>query len=151
MDCLNEKILSSYLDRTLSLSEEERRRIEEHISKCNHCLDLVLVAYEAQGISQKCPPLLKEMLKKRLGLKQKKARSGAKWLFGALFLFALSFAFKKFFLQFLVASAILGFKWAMEGEGARRVVMIFRGMQKEEESDSSQKYVHRSKKKFEPR
>ena len=130
MDCLNEEMLSSYLDERFS--EVERSRIEAHLSRCNHCLDLLLVAHEAQTRSRKAPPFLKERVKKRLGLKHKKTKAEVKWLFGALFLFALSFVFKRYFLQFLVAAAVLGFKWAMEGEGAKRAVMIFKGIDKEQ-------------------
>jgi len=132
MDCLDEKTLSSYLD--MRISELQRREIEAHMAECKHCLDLALVAYEAEGASQKCPPLLKQKIRKALGLKQKRARTELKWLFGALFLFILSFVFRRFFLQFLIASAVLGFKWAMEGEGAKRVVMIFKGVQKDEKN-----------------
>ena len=132
MDCLNEKILSSYLDERLSGTE--RTRIETHISGCRRCLDLLLVAYEARGMSQKCPLLLKDKIKKRLGLKERKKRPEVRWLFGALFLFALSFIFKRFFLQFLMAAVVLGFKWVMEGEGAKRVVMIFKEIQKKEKN-----------------
>ncbi|MBU4312504.1 MAG: zf-HC2 domain-containing protein [Candidatus Omnitrophica bacterium] len=130
MRCLSEKQLSSYLD--MDLAEEERRKIEAHVSECNHCLDLLLVAYDAQKYSHKCPKFLKDRIKNGLGLKQKKPRPDLKWLFGAVFLFALSFAFKKYFAQFLVAAAVLGVKWAMEGEAARRAIMIFKGIEKKE-------------------
>ncbi len=132
MDCLNEKALSSYLDERPP--EAERRSIEEHISGCSRCLDLLVLAYEAgRGGFKHCPPLLRRRIRERLGLKEKR-HPELKWLFGAMFLFVLSFVFRRFFLQFLAGAAILGFKWVMEGEGARRVVMIFKGMHKEEDS-----------------
>lgn len=130
MGCLDEKTLSSYLDERIS--EPERNKIEAHVSQCNRCLDFLVLAYEAQGSKQKCPPLLKEKIKARLGLRQRKGRAELKWLFGALFVFALSFVFKRFFAQFLVAAAILGFKWVMEGESAKRAIMIFKGIEKSE-------------------
>jgi len=130
MNCLDEKVLSSYLDKRLSRGE--RTRIEAHVSQCSRCLDFLVLAYEAQGNKQKCPPLLKEKIKTRLGLRQRKGRAELKWLFGALILFALSFVFKRYFLQFLVGAAVLGIKWAMEGEGAKRAVMIFKGIEKSE-------------------
>jgi len=141
MDCPNEKILSSYLDERLP--EGERSKIESHISECNRCLDFLLVSFEAQGKKRKCPALLKEKIRKRMGLKEKKKRPELKWLFGAIALFILSFVFKRFFLQFLTASAILGFKWVMEGEAARRVVMIFKGIEAKEK-DTEAKRVHHS-------
>lgn len=128
--CLDEKTLSSYLDERLS--EAERRKIEEHIADCNICLDMLLVAYESRGRNKKCPPILKDKIKDRLGLKESKKRPGLKWLFSGLFFFALSFVFRHYFLQFLALSVILGFKWVMEGEGAKRVIMIFKGIQEKE-------------------
>ena len=130
MNCPKEKLISAYLDERLP--KDERQSIEGHISKCNHCLDLLMVAYEAQGKKTWCPPLLKERVRVLLGLRPKRKRSELKWLFGTLIFFGLSFAFKRFFAQFLVAAAILGIKWAMEGEAARRAIMIFKGIEKKE-------------------
>ncbi len=128
--CLDEKTLSSYLDERLS--EAERKKIEGHIADCNACLDMLLVAYESHGRSKKCPAILKNRIKNRIGLKQTKNRPGSKWLIAALFFFALSFIVRHYFLQFLAISVVLGFKWVMEGEGAKRVIMIFRGIQEKE-------------------
>ncbi|MBU1147455.1 MAG: zf-HC2 domain-containing protein [Candidatus Omnitrophica bacterium] len=127
MKCPNEKELSSYLDS--AISGAEREKIEAHAANCGKCLDLLTLAYEAGSSSQKCPGALKERIRKTLGLRQKKSRSELKWLFGTIIMLALSFVFKKYFLQFLAASLILGFKWAMEGEAAKRTIMIFKGMQ----------------------
>ena len=128
--CLDEKTLSSYLDERLS--SMERKRIEEHIADCNTCLDMLLVAYESHGRNKKCPPILKDRIKNRLGLKQPKKRPELKWLFTCLVFFALSFIFRHYFLQFLAIAVILGFKWVMEGEAAKRVIMIFKGIQEKE-------------------
>jgi len=143
MECLNEERLSAYLDEAMSLSAKERQGIEEHVAGCNRCLEFLLVAYEAGqrgsgGRAGKCPALLRKKIKERLGLKgrQRTSRPESRWLFGALVLLGLSFAFKRYFLQFLVGAAILGFKWAVEGEGARRVVMIFKGMKGDEKKFS---------------
>ena len=131
MHCPDEKTLSSYLDGKL-LDEALRQGIEAHISQCTSCLDLLVLAYEAQKGRCKCPASLEEKIKTRLGLRHKNPRRELKWLFGAVFLFALSFVFKRYFVQFLVAAAILGFKWVMEGEGARRAIMIFKGIEPKE-------------------
>jgi len=128
--CLDEKTLSSYLDERRS--SMERKKIGEHIADCNTCLDMLLVAYESQGRNKKCPPILKDRIKNRLGLKQPKKRHELKWLFAGLFFFALSFIFRHYFLQFLAIAVILGFKWVMEGEAAKRVIMIFKGIQEKE-------------------
>ncbi len=145
MDCPNEKVLSSYLDEILPAAE--RAMLEGHIAGCNHCLDVLLVAYEAQCRPRKCQAIVKQKVRKRLGLKDRKVRPGLKWFYGALLLFTLSFVFKRFFLQFLIGAAILGFKWVVEGEGAKRAIMIFRGMRKDETSDFPRTPTNRIKKK----
>ena len=133
MRCPDEVVLSSYLDE--GLSDVERGRIEQHVAGCARCLDLLVVAYESGRGARKCPRVLQNKIKARLGLRQRKAIPGLKWLFASIALLLLSFVFKKYFLQFLIVAAILGFKWVMEGEGARKVVMIFKGMREEETSD----------------
>ncbi len=147
MGCLDEKKLSSYLDQTLSI--DERNEIEEHISCCNNCLDLLLVAYEAQKWHRRLFSRLLRFARndviarsKATKQSQKNKRSELKWLIAALFLFALSFLFKKYFLQFLVAATVLGFKWVMEGEAGRRAIMIFKGIQKPE--DQQKKFERKS-------
>jgi len=130
MKCLDEKELSSYLDERLS--DVERKNIEEHIADCNICLGMLLVAYESRGSSKKCPAILKDKIKNRLGLRQPKKRPELKWFFAGLFFFILSFVFRHYFLQFLAISVILGFKWVMEGESAKRVIMIFKGIPEKE-------------------
>jgi len=133
MRCPDEVVLSSYLDE--GLSAVERGRIEQHVAGCARCLDLLVVAYESGRGARKCPRVLQNKIKARLGLRQRRARPELKWLFASIALLLLSFVFKKYFLQFLIVAAILGFKWVMEGEGARKVVMIFKGMREEETSD----------------
>lgn len=130
MRCLDEKTLSSYLDERLS--DAERKGIEEHIADCNICLGMLSVAYESRSRSKKCPAILKDKIKNKLGLKQPKKRPELKWLFAGLFFFILSFVFRHYFFQFLAISVILGFKWVMEGESAKRVIMIFKGIQEKE-------------------
>jgi hypothetical protein len=128
--CLDEKTLSSYLDERLSYAEHEK--IERHIADCNICLGMLLTAYESRSSNKKCPVVLNNRIKDRLGLKQAKKRPELKWLFLALIFFVFSFVVRHYFLQFLAVSIILGFKWVMEGEGAKRVIMIFRGIQEKE-------------------
>ncbi len=135
MNCPDAKQLSSYLDERLS--DSQRTSIEEHISGCDQCLDFIVLAHEAGNMGrrramQTCPRFLKDRIRMKLGLKRKKSRRELKWLFAAILLFALSFVVKRYFVQFLVAAAILGFKWVMEGEGAKRAIMIFKGVHPQE-------------------
>ena len=130
MGCLNEKTLSSYLDE--KLFDIERKEIERHIADCNICLGMLLVAYESQAKKRICPPALKRRIKTSLGLKERKKRPELKWFFAGLVFLAFSFMFRHYFLQFLAIAVILGFKWVMEGEGAKRVIMIFKGIPEKE-------------------
>lgn len=130
MNCPNEVMLSSYLDK--KLPEAEQCQIESHIARCQRCLDLLMVAQEAQGPKFSTPP------RGARGRSNNTTRA-RKWLIGALILFALSFIFKRYFLQCLVGAAILGFKWVMEGEGAKKVVMIFKGMKEEEKVERGER------------
>jgi len=124
MKCLNEKMLSSYLDE--KLSDIELKEIERHIADCNICLDMLLVAHEAQKKKFSIQPLRSRVEKSG------KKKPELKWLFAGLVFLALSFVFRHYFLQFLAIAVILGFKWAMEGEGAKRVIMIFKGIPEKE-------------------
>jgi len=156
--CLDEKRLSSYLDE--KISDSERKAIEAHIADCNICLDMLLVAYEAQKKRFSTRPLrglARTILferKKRANQagtveKIRKKRPELKWLLMAMAAFGLSFVFRGYFLQFLAIGVVLGFKWAMEGEGAKRVVMIFKGM-KDKDAESHKEDAVRVKK-FSPR
>jgi len=133
MNCLDEKTLSSYLDK--NLTKEEREGIEVHIAECRDCLDLITVAYQAQSSSEKCPAQLKEKLRQRFGFKKTKKTAERWWFYGTVLMFVFSFVFRGYFMQFLALTIILGFKWVMEGEGARKVVMIFKGIEKEEKKE----------------
>ena len=126
MNCPDVKKLSLYLDG--ALAGVERDAVERHLSICDKCLDIVVLAYEAQRRSRKCPEFIRDRVKLRLGLRNRKAGRELRWLVAALVLFALSFLVRKYFAQFLTAAAVMGFKWVMEGEGARRAIMVFRGI-----------------------
>ncbi|MDP2920854.1 MAG: zf-HC2 domain-containing protein [Candidatus Omnitrophota bacterium] len=139
--CLDEKRLSSYLDE--KISESERKVIEAHIADCDLCLDMLLVAYEARKKRFSTRPLRglartiffeRKKRANQAGIVEKteRKRPELKWFFMAITAFGLSFVFRGYFLQFLAMSVVLGFKWAMEGEGAKRVIMIFKGIQEKE-------------------
>ncbi|MFA5388901.1 MAG: anti-sigma factor [Candidatus Omnitrophota bacterium] len=128
--CLDDRLLSSYLDKRLS--GPERGKIEGHIADCGACLDKLLVAHESRGRVRKVPLMLRNKIKSRLGLKQTKKRPEIKWLAASMGFFVFSFLVRHYFLQFLAISVILGFKWVMEGEGAKRVIMIFKEIREKE-------------------
>ncbi len=120
-DCPRDEELSLYMEK--KLNKDRKEAIEKHLSDCSYCLDLVVVAQDA------LTTLKKTFDYKSLLLKQK-------WLILCLITFVLSFLFPRYFLQFLVATLILGIKWAVGPEGAKNLVMIFRSMHAHEEAQS---------------
>ncbi len=131
MKCPDIGELSLYLDdRGLELAR--KKQIESHIAECDRCMDMLLVAFRStqKPISRRKDLITK--IRKRLNFPERKFKIN--WLMCSVVMFALSFVLKKYFIQFLFASLLLGFKWVMEGEGARKVVMIFKELGKEKET-----------------
>ena len=120
-NCLSELELSKYLDGSLPLSARER--VEKHLADCAYCLDILAVAKD----------VLKDSSRKQ-DMGQRLAKQ--KWLILTVLSFLLSFFVKKYFMQFLVLSLILGIKWALSGEGSRNLVMIFRGLKHTDYSET---------------
>ena len=59
------------------------------------------------------------------------------WLFGAIAAFLLSFFVPRYFVQFLVATILLGAKWIFESVNARILIMIYEAWQKGGEKEAS--------------
>ena len=129
--CLDGKTLSAYLDK--NLKKDERTEIEGHISKCDKCLDLLLVAYDSRGKFLSSHNSLKNNIKMKLGLQKNYKISGNIWFIYTLLFFLLSFVLKSFFIQFLAIAVILGFKWVMDGEAAKKIIMIFKNIERKDE------------------
>ena len=132
-DCLDEGILLDYL--MGSLGQEERRAVEYHIVGCSFCLSQLDIAHQAQLKSGQddFEPIPQELINKTkasLGISAAKSSNKPKiglrriFLAGAVIFFAMSFIIPKYFLQFLVATLILGLRWAFESEGGRTLVMV---------------------------
>jgi hypothetical protein len=106
------------------LVPEERQYIERHIASCNRCLGELVIAREAIRRERGLIRNVERAARKLLGC------SESKWLVLSILLFFFSFVYRRYFLQFLAAAVILGVKWVMEGEGARKTIMIFRDLEK---------------------
>ncbi len=123
--CPPEIALARYLDGVLSAAE--RKRIEEHLADCNYCLDLLVVAREVR----------KEDVRNKVSWPGEVKKQ--KWLVFTAASFILSFLVKRYFLQFLTLSLILGVKWALSGEGSRNLVMIFRSLNPRDTGEKEKK------------
>ncbi len=114
-NCPSEIELSKYLDG--SLAGQQKEKVENHLSNCAYCLDLLVTTREILKSHKRPEASMLKILKKE------------KWLILTIVGFLLSFFVKRFFLQFLFLSLILGIKWALGNEGSKNLVMIFRSLQ----------------------
>jgi hypothetical protein len=154
--CPEEKLLLDYLEQRLAV--EECQIIESHIAGCGFCLSQLGLALKAQTLSEKgefgqvVPELIskaKALLKSESdlgGMKISKPGRIKKNLFliGAIVFFILSFLIPRYFLQFLVATLILGLRWAFESEGGRTLIMVLDSWRKHSH-DEDEEISHRLK------
>lgn len=134
--CLSEQILMDYIEQ--NLDKEALEIIEGHIAGCGFCLSQLNLVFEAQTVNKtkKLRQVPQELINKAkallktnrntLGKEMMKTKRIGKNLFlaGAIIFFALSFLIPKYFIQFLVATLILGIRWAFESESGRTLIMV---------------------------
>ncbi|MCX5712615.1 MAG: zf-HC2 domain-containing protein [Candidatus Omnitrophica bacterium] len=106
--------LADYLSR--SLSEKDRLIVEEHAATCDECLNKIVSAYESVEKAGIKIPGKRERLKfmKKINV----------YLILAVVSFALSFTTQQYFLQFLVATLLLGAKWVADSKSTKMLIMI---------------------------
>jgi len=138
-DCPGEVVLSGYIDSSLSASDEDR--VFEHISNCLYCLETVVStrrSKELSGLSE-----FEEIPKKAIdNVKELPRRYGVFspslflkkniWLIFAAISFILSFAIKRYFIQFTVATLILSMKWIFETGSTRTLIMVYNAWRKKD-------------------
>jgi hypothetical protein len=155
-DCLDEAVLSDYL--AGAVDEAVRKRIEYHLAGCGFCLSQLSIAFDSANIagskqSLRPPRKIIESLKSRLGIGPAKAdkkkflfRIGKNGFFlgAAIICFILSFIFSRYFMQFLVATLILGIRWAFDSQGGHTFITVLdtwrqQSQAKKESQDSRKK------------
>lgn len=150
INCPSEETLLNYLEQ--KLSEYELKSLEEHISGCGFCLSQISLAYEAESIQKDktLPHLPKELIEKVKGfIKSDKGninspmirkRKFKKNLFFAatIVFFTLSFIIHRYFMQFLAAGLICGFRWAFESENCRTLIMVIDSWRKHSHDDDDE-------------
>ena len=112
--CLSEVELNDYLEG--SLSEERKGFAEEHLKDCAACLEKTVFAYKTVEEFGRTKPRGEE--------KMKGAWKRNIWFLGAASAFLLSFFVQRYFLQFLVATVLMGAKWIFDSMNARILIMI---------------------------
>lgn len=148
--CPSEETLLDYMEQ--KLSGQELTLVEEHIAGCGFCLSQLSLAFEAENIVNKkaFPELPEELIKKIKNLikgdKKTMAIDAAKrrsmkrnlFLIATIIFFILSFIIHKYFMQFLVAALILGFRWAFESESGRTLIMVLDSWRKRSHYDDDE-------------
>jgi hypothetical protein len=119
--------LADYLGHSLTGAEKER--LEEHIAACGECLDRIVSAHESVEEFRKKggPSEGKGGLMKRINV----------YLLLAITSFVLSFAMPRYFLQFLVATLLLGIKCIVDAKSTRMLIMIHEAWRKGGEKEAS--------------
>jgi hypothetical protein len=149
-NCPSEKVLTDYMEH--KLPEYELDFLEEHISGCGFCLSQINLAYEAENMQKdKALPRVSERLikkiqnfiaadKKIITAKMAKRRKMKKNLFlvATIVFFVLSFVIHRYFMQFLFAALILGFRWALESKNARTLIMVLDSWRKHSHNDDEE-------------
>ena len=135
-DCPDEQVLLEYFEGTLD--KEKFRAVEHHIAGCGFCLGQLNIAFQAQlmnkqGNFESVPQKLINKTKSLIGIpikgkdkkiSREKVMEKRFFLYGAIVFFILSFVIPKYFIQFLVATLILGIRWAFESENGRTLIMV---------------------------
>ncbi len=131
--CLSDEAMSEYVDGVLegsSFSEE----ILSHVMECDLCFSKSASAVSAlkrfNPDSEDGEDIARAIAKAKAiprtyGKKGKGPMKRNKYLFVSAAFFLLSLFFKGYFLQFLTAASIFGFKWVMDTGGSKALIMIY--------------------------
>jgi Fe-S oxidoreductase len=110
------------------MSPEEKASVEQHLSGCRSCRDLVWDTHSILRQEQKWETV------RALAAKAKKNF----WLFLSVCSLALSFLLPKYFLQFLTAGLLSGLKWVFDPRQSKIMIMVREAI-KESEKETSRK------------
>ena len=111
------------------LSACKSRELEGHIASCDECLVKAVGAYEAVRLFENGKRPKKGTFKfmKKINI----------YLILAIVSFLLSFLTPRYFIQSLVATLILGIKWAVDSKTTKMLIMIHEAWKKGGERDVS--------------
>jgi hypothetical protein len=98
------------------LSPENKARIEAHLADCSTCLESMVSCHESVKLfnNKNHPKDKKDNTMKKINI----------YLVLAILSFTLSFVMPRYFLQFLVATIVLGIKWVVDSKTTKMLVMI---------------------------
>ena len=114
-----ESELASFLSGTLTGPAKDT--VIGHLDSCPECMARIAAAHEAvsscsgNGAGETWWARIKKI---------------SPYLIGAIVTFALSFILPRYFVQFLVATIILGMKWIVDAKATKMLVMIYEAWKK---------------------
>lgn len=143
--CPADSMLADYISGAIS-AETEKEIIASHVAGCDKCFEKVASGVSALSISDKDEQVdtNNRLLRRVLSMPKKYPRERLKggyikrnkYLLVAGLFFLLSFIFKLFFLQFLVAALIFGVKWVMDTGSTKALIMIYETWKRTKTNDS---------------
>ena len=115
-----------------SLSKERYAMLEDHIASCALCLEKVAATHGAvrefeSGVDQKKGKVEVVDIFKKINL----------YLVFACISFILSFVMPRYFIQFLVATILLGIKWIVDAKSTKMLIMIYEAWKQGGEKEAS--------------
>lgn len=145
LNCPSDAEMADYINGVIA-GEKRKESIIEHITECDSCFSKVasalstLTTFNKNSINMPSPDSIRAAkLLPKTNKKFKPKKSFIKrnrYLFIAALFFIISFIVKRYFLQFLTAALIFGFKWAVDTGSPRSLIMIYDNWkQKKRESD----------------
>lgn len=138
--CPSDEELAHYISCAIS-DEPVEESLLKHITECGSCFTKTTSTVSAlTGFDKDMPDKYDSAAIRKAKSIPKiypKARKGYlkrnRYLFIAVAFFILSFIFKGYFLQFLVAASVFGIKWVMDTGGSKALIMIYDAWQHKRE------------------
>ena len=134
LNCPSDAEMADYVNAVIK-GEKKEEPVTAHITECDSCFSKVasalstLTAFDKNSIDMPSPDSIKSSkLLPKTNTKSKSRKSFIKqnrYLFIAALFFIISFIIRRYFLQFLTAALIFGFKWAVDTNSSRSLIMIY--------------------------
>lgn len=153
--CPADEELADYVT-SVAADQPAKESFLKHVTECDYCFARTASAVSAlTGLDKNIDhqghygAILKA---KALPKIYPKAKGGYmkrnRYLFIAAAFFILSFLSRAYFLQFLVAASIFGFKWVMDTGGSRALIMIYDTWQHRKNRESDRLFEDRDRSHF---
>lgn len=106
-----------------AMPQIKRKAVADHAGSCKECLDRIVSAYDAVKTFKQAPHDKKGKINfmKRINI----------YLVLAVISFCLSFVVGRYFVQFLVATLLLGIKWIIDAKSTKMLITIYEAWKKE--------------------